>query len=296
MVRRLPPLRSLRAFESAARLLSFARAADELNVTPAAISQQIKLLEDHMGIALFRRSGGVTMTEPAAAALPLLTDAFDRLERAVEHLRIDRDHGPLVVSAPPSFAARWLIPRLENFQNQYPQLDLRLAASTKLVDFETEDVDVAIRYGGGQYGNLHVERLRTEEVVAVANPRQAQSLGQPADLLATILLHNDGMNWDPTYPDWPTWLKNAGIRVEQPLKLRPFGDANLLIQAAISGLGTALVWKTLVAEELAKGRLVALFPAQPLINGYHLVCPPNRLNTPKVAAFRDWMVTQMEAD
>ena len=295
MVRRLPPLRALRAFESAARLMSFARAADELHVTPAAISQQIKLLEDHLGLALFRRSGGVTLTEPAATALPLLSDAFDRLERAVEKLRVDHEHGPLVVSAPPSFAARWLIPRLERFQTLHPDMDLRLAASVKLVNFDTEDVDIAIRYGNGQYGNLHVERLRTETVVAVAHPRLAQSLHQPADLLRATLLHNEGMKWDPTYPDWPSWMKNMGINTDGALKLKSFDDANLLIQAAMAGLGAALVWKTLVSEELEDGRLVALFPAQPLSNAYHLVCPPNRLHSPKVAAFRDWMVTEMSA-
>lgn len=293
MVRRLPPLRSLRAFESAARHLSFARAAEELHVTPAAISQQIKLLEEHLGVALFRRAAGVTLTEPAEAALPLLSDAFDRMERAVERLRVGREHGPLVVSAPPSFAARWLIPRLERFQALHPEVDLRLAASTRLVDFDTEDVDLAIRYGAGRYGALHVERLKAEAVVAVAHPRLAASLRTPADLLAATLLHNEGMNWDPTYPDWPGWLKNAGINLDQPLRLRPFGDANLLIQAAMSGLGAALVWETLVGEELADGRLVALFPAQPLVNAYHLVCPANRLSSPKVAVFRHWILSEV---
>jgi LysR family glycine cleavage system transcriptional activator len=292
MVRRLPPLRSLRAFESAARHLSFARAAEELHVTPAAISQQIKLLEEHLGLALFRRAAGVTLTEPAEAALPLLSDAFDRMERAVERLRMGREHGPLVVSAPPSFAARWLIPRLERFQALHPEIDLRLAASIKLVDFDTEDVDLAIRYGAGHYGPLHVERLKAEAVVAVAHPRLAASLRAPADLLTATLLHNEGMNWDSTYPDWSAWLKNAGVNVDQPLKLRPFGDANLLIQAAMSGLGAALVWQTLVTQEQAEGRLVALFPAQPLVNAYHLVCPPNRLDSPKVAAFRDWIMSE----
>lgn len=295
MVRRLPPLRSLRAFESAARHLSFARAAEELHVTPAAISQQIKLLEEHLGVQLFRRAAGVTLTEPAQAALPLLTESFDRMERAVERMKVGRDHGPLVVSVPPSFAARWLIPRLERFQTRHPDIDLRLAATTRLVDFDTEDVDLAIRYGAGHYGGLHVERLKAEAVVAVAHPRLAASLRDPGDLLTATLLHNEGMNWDPTYPDWPTWLRNVGVAVEQPLKLRPFGDANLLIQAAMSGLGAALVWETLVTEELAEGRLTALFPAQPLVNAYHLVCPASHLPNPKVAAFRDWILSEVEA-
>lgn len=289
MARRLPPLRSLRAFEAAARHLSFARAAEELHVTPAAVSQQIKILEDHLGLALFRRGTGVTLTEPAAAALPLVSDAFDRLERAVDRLRVGQDGGPLVVSAPPSFAARWLIPRLERFQSRHPDIELRLSASTRLVDFDTEDVDVTIRYGGGTYAGLHVERLMAEAVVAVAHPRLAESLRQPADLLGATLLHNEGMNWDPSYPDWPRWLAEAGLAVEAPLRLRPFGDANLVIQAAMAGLGAALVWHSLVTDDLAAGRLVALFPARPLRNAYHLVCPPKHLDRPKVAAFRAWL-------
>lgn len=294
MARRLPPLRALRAFETAARHLSFARAAEELHVTPAAISQQIKALEDHLGVTLFHRANGVTLTEPAAMALPQVSDAFDCLERAVERLRAGRDGGPLVVSTPPSFAARWLIPRLRGFQAVHPDIDLRLAATTKLVDFDTEDVDMAIRYGTGNYAGLHVERLRTETVVAVAHPRLAATLTCPADLLDADLLHNEGMNWDPTYPDWPTWLRLMGVELERPLRLRPFGDASLLIQAAVSGLGAALVWETLVADDLETGHLVALFAAQPLANAYHLVCPPRRLTSPKVAAFRDWIITQAE--
>lgn len=289
MVRRLPPLRSLRAFEAAARHLSFARAAEELHVTPAAISQQIKILEDHLGLALFRRGTKVTLTKPAAAALPLVSDAFDRLERATDRLRVGSDGGPLVLTAPPSFAARWLIPRLERFQARHPDIELRLAASTRLVDFDTEDVDLAIRYGAGHYPGLHVERLKTEAMVAVAHPRLAETVRQPEDLLTATLLHNDGMNWDPTYPDWPRWLAEAGIVAEAPLRLRPFGDANLVIQAAVAGLGAALVWHTLVTEELETGRLVALFPTRPLTNAYHLVCPRKHLDSPKVAAFRDWV-------
>lgn len=300
MARRLPPLRSLRAFEAAARHLSFARAAEELHVTPAAISQQVKILEDHLGLALFRRGTGVTLTEPAAAGLPLVSDAFDRLERAVDRLRAGRDTRPLVVSTPPSFAARWLIPRLERFQARHPDIELRLSASTRLVDFDTEDVDLAIRYGAGLYSGLHVERLKAEAVVAVAHPRLAETLRQPADLLGAMLLHNEGMNWDPTYPDWPRWLAEAGVAETEgaagpPLRLRPFGDANLVIQAAMAGLGAALVWHTLVAEDLESGRLVALFPAQPLTNAYHLVCPRKHLDSPKVAAFRDWVREEADA-
>jgi LysR family glycine cleavage system transcriptional activator len=295
MVRRLPPLRSLRAFEAAARHLSFARAAEELHVTPAAISQQVKLLESHLGVALFRRGAQLTLTEAAAAALPLVSDSFDLMERAVERLRQGRDHGPLVVSAPPSFAARWLIPRLGRFQERYPEIDLRLSASTRLVDFATEDVDLAIRYGAGRYAGLRVERLKAEEVVPVATPHLAERLKQVADLLEVPLLHNSALDWDTTFPTWPVWLANAGVAVPPGLKARVFDDFNLVLQAVLAGLGVALVWRTLVADELTAGRLVPLFAAQPLVNAYHLVCPPKHLENPKVAAFRAWVMEEAGA-
>lgn len=295
MARRLPPLRSLRAFEAAARHLSFARAADELHVTPAAISQQVKLLESHLGVALFRRGAQLSLTEAAAAALPLVSDGFDLLERSVERLRQGRDHGPLVVSSSPSFAARWLIPRMARFQERHPEIDLRLSASIRLVDFDTEDVDLAIRYGSGRYPGLHVERLKAEEVVPVANAALAQRLSSAADLLEVPLLHNSAMDWDTTFPTWPAWLANAGVAVPPGLKPRVFDDFNLVLQAVLAGLGVALMWRTLLVDELNAGRLVPLFPAQPLTNAYHLVCPPKHLDNPKVAAFRDWMMEEVEA-
>jgi LysR family glycine cleavage system transcriptional activator len=294
-MRRLPPLRALRAFEAAARHLSFARAADELHVTPAAISQQVKSLEAHLGVALFHRTPHLALTAAAAAALPMLGEAFDRLERGVERLQAGRDGGPLVVSAPPSFAARWLIPRLDGFQAAHPSIELRLATSTRLVDFETEDVDLAIRYGPGHYPGLSVERLKSEAAVVVVHPRLAENLIHPADLAQAVLLHNEAMDWDPTWPDWPNWLRQAGIEPPDRLRLRPFGDANLVIQAAMAGLGAALVWETLVTEELDSGRLVALFPSQPLANAYHLVAPPGRLDSPKVAAFMEWIRREAQA-
>jgi LysR family glycine cleavage system transcriptional activator len=289
MARRLPPLRSLRAFEAAARHLSFARAAEELHVTPAAISQQVKILEQHLGVALFRRGAQLALTEAAAAALPLVSDSFDLMERAVEKLRSGRESGPLVVSAPPAFAARWLIPRLGRFQTRHPDIDLRLSASIRLVNFDTEDVDLAIRYGGGHYPGLHVECLKAEEVVPVAAPQVAEKLRDVRDLLGVTLLHNTAIDWDNTYPTWPAWLANAGVAVPANVKPRCFDDFNLVLQAVLAGLGAALVWRTLVAEEIASGRVVPLFPAQPLVNAYHLVCPPKHLDNPKVAAFRDWV-------
>lgn len=296
MARRLPPLRSLRAFEAAARHLSFARAADELHVTPAAVSQQIKILEQHLGLPLFRRGTHLSLTEAAAAALPLVSDSFDRMERAVERLRQGRECGPLVLSCSPAFAARWLIPRLSSFQAQHPEIDLRLSASTRLVDFDTEDVDIAVRYGPGRYPGLHVERLKTEEIVPVAIPSVAAGLKNPVDLVSAPRLHNSAMDWDPTFPNWQKWLADRGVPGADKVKPRNFDDFNLVVQATLAGLGVALAWRTLMGAEMADGRLVALCEAVPLSNAYYLVCPTKGLDNPKLAAFRTWILTEAEAE
>lgn len=292
MRNRLPPLRALQAFEAAARHLSFARAAEELFVTPAAISQQIKLLEDRLGGALFRRGARLSLTPQAAEAAEALTEAFDRLARAADRLVPENLDRPLVVSAPPAFASRWLVPRLDRFQARHPEIELHVSATLRLVDLEREGVDVAIRYGGGHYPGLHVERLRLEEVVAVAAPRLAAPLSHPSDLCEAILLVNASMGWDPSFPDWPTWLAEMSVTPEHPPRLRPFGDAGLVVEAALAGLGVALVWRTLVSAELESGRLVALFPGRPLASAYHLVCPPKHLERPSLQAFRAWLMEE----
>jgi LysR family glycine cleavage system transcriptional activator len=289
---RLPPLRALRAFEAAARHLSFARAAEELFVTPAAISQQIKQLEDSLGVVLFRRGARLALEPHAEEAALALTDAFRRLGRAAEMLVPDDAARPLVVSAPPAFASRWLVPRLERFQAQHPEIELHLSSTLRLVDLEREGVDLAIRYGSGRYPGLLVERLRLEEVVAVSAPRLAEDLHMPADLCEVHLLVNQTMGWDPDFPDWPRWLAEAGVVPPRPLRLRPFGDAALVIEAALAGLGVALVWRTLVSGELASGRLVALFPGRPLSSAYHLVTAPSRRERPSLRIFRDWVMAE----
>lgn len=289
MRRRLPPLRALHAFEAAARHLSFARAADELGVTPAAISQQIKQLEDVLGTPLFHRGARLSLTRSAALAAGEISDAFDRLAAAVGRLAPEGPSRPLVVSAPPAFASRWLVPRLARFQAANPDIDLHLSATQRLVNLEREGVDVAIRYGSGRYPGLLVERLRLEEVVAVAAPRLAEGLREPADLTRATLLVNEFMGWDPDFPTWPRWLAEMGVPGGGALRLRPFGDASLVVEAALAGLGAALVWRTLVSAELADGRLAALFPGRPLASAYHLVCLPDRAATASIRAFRDWI-------
>jgi LysR family glycine cleavage system transcriptional activator len=296
MSERLLPLRALLAFEAVARHRSFARAAAELHVTPGAVSQQIKLLEEHLGIALFERGRQLRLTTAAAAVVRPLHSALETLRVVSRQLRSHAGERVLVVSVAPSFASRWLIPRLERFNQRCPDVELRLLATRRTVDFATENVDVAVRYGAGHYPGLHVERLRCETVVAVAHPRLAATIREPADLAAATLLHNAGMSWDPTFPDWPAWLAASGVVPRRALRLREFEEANFLIEAALAGLGVALAWKTLVAVDLAAGRLVALFEERPLSNAYHFVCPPEYLPRPDVAAFRQWLADETKVD
>jgi len=295
MSRRLPTLTAVRAFEAAARHLSFARAAEELHVTPAAISQQIKLLEDYVGQPLFRRGKTLAISEAAQAVLPQITEAFDQLEKAMDHLRPGDASGPLVVSTPPTFAARWLVPRLDDFQNRHPEIELRLLATRRLVDFAMEDVDVAVRFGAGPFPGLHAEPLMQESIVPVASPAVAKHIQVPADLLNNTLLHDESHEWDPAFPDWETWLLSLGVQFDKPPRIRYFGDTNLSIQAAMSGLGVTLVWHSLVVDELRNGRLVQLFgQALATKQRYHLLTTPSRLNLPKVIAFREWLLDQTQ--
>ena len=286
-------LTALRAFESAARQLSFARAAEELHVTPAAISQQIKQLEEYLGLTLFRRGKTLTLSTPASISLPLLTEAFDQMERAVGCLRSNKDDGPLVISVPPTFAARWLVSRLDDFQIKHPDIELHLQATKRLVDLTAEDVDAAVRFGAGPYLGLHAERLMPEAIVPVATPELASGIKTTADLVGCTLLHDESHAWDPCFPDWDTWLTSLGVALPEPLRIRRFDDNNLIIQAVNAGLGVALCWRSLVADDLQSGRLVHLFgDSLPTNHGYHLVMPPHRLGVPKIAAFRTWLLEQ----
>jgi len=295
MTRRLPPLRSLRAFEAAGRHLSFVRAADELGVTPAAISQQIKLLEEWVGQPLFNRDHTLSLTQSAQVVFPLLGESFDKLEQACGQLKISQNNKCMVVSTPHAFAARWLLPRLDRFQAKHPNVEVRLSATARLVDFATEDVDLAIRYGPGTYPGLFSERLKVEEAVAVSSPKLAGQIKSPADLLTVTLLRNDAMFWDPSFPDWASWLKSANLDPALAT-IRSYGEeASLVIQAAIEGLGVALICRTLVADELERGRLSIVMPGWELSNAYHFVCPQRNLNLASVTAFRDWIKTEMES-
>ena len=226
-------------------------------------------------MALFQRGKTLALSELVNASLPTLTEAFDQLERAFGRFRVGNDNSPLVVSAPPTFAARWLIGRLDDFQTRYPEIELRLLATRRLVDFNVEDVDVAVRFVSGPFTGLHAERLMPESIIPVAAPKLVESIKSPA------------------FPDWDTWLTSFVVTVASSLRIRRFGNTNLVIQAVTAGLGVALAWYSLVADDLHTGKLVRLFSSMlPTSHGYHLVAPTNHLSRPKVAAFREWLHDQ----
>lgn len=292
MARHLPPLNALRFFEAAARHRSFVRAAEELHVTPAAVSQQIKLLEDYLGVSLFKRGRTLVLNESAHDALHLVSDAFDQLERAMLRVHSGSIAGPLNVSTPPVFAARWLIPRMGDFYARYPDVEIHLLATRRIVDFSMEEVDVAIRFGSGPHPGLIVENLMPEVIVPVAAPGLAATIQTPDDLVHANLIEDDWHIMRGAFPEWKALLATLGV-VDVPLNIRRFGDADLAIQAAINGLGITLTWQSLVLNDLKSGRLVrVLNHSLPTDLSYQLVMPKNKAVLGKVSAFRAWLFEQ----
>ena len=294
--RRLPPLNALRAFEAAARHLNFSRAADELSVTPGAVSQQIQNLEDYVGAALFKRTPrGLLLTDSAQMALPALREAFDRLAEAAALLTAAVDGRRLTLTAAPSFAAKWLVPRLGNFEAAYPQVDVWLSADMDLVDFGAGDVDLAIRYGAGPYPGLEAIRLMSETVVPVISPELAAAnpINAPADLARHILLHDGSPDADDSCPDWSMWLAARGVKGFDANRGPRFNQSSLVIEAAVGGRGVALAKRTLAQDDLDAGRLIVPMPIATSVDfAYFLVHPKAKGRLPQVKAFVSWLTTE----
>jgi LysR family glycine cleavage system transcriptional activator len=307
---RLPPLNALRAFEVAARHLSFAMAAKELHVTPAAISHQVKGLEEHLGHRLFRRlKRGLELTRPGQILLPKLSEGFARLGDAIEEMRDLDEEGSLAVSAATSLASRWLTPRLHRFVSAHPDLDVRIHASTRLIDPKKgdpaggdgdpasplEDADVAIRFGTGDYPGYRVDKLMTVAVTPMCSPRLLEgrrALRLPADLAQQVLIH-DNVTYDDGSALWPTWLAAAGMPgLDSSHGLR-FSHAMLALEAAADGMGVALSMPVLAGADLASGRLVAPFALSvPLKFAYYIVSAADTAERADVVAFRDWLLAE----
>ena len=295
----LPPLSALRAFEAAARHVSFSKAADELNVTPAAVSHQIHALEQDLGVRLFHRlNRSIELTASAQMLLPGLTEAFAGIQSSVRRLRAHNDTGTLTVTASPSFAANWLVLRLHRFQDLCPQIDVRISATDELVELTKGDFDVAVRYGTGRYPGLDVELLFTNEVFPACSPQLLTAgppLRTPDDLSLHNLIHDQAIERDPLVPTWPMWLKAAGVKNIPAAGGLRFNNIHLALDAAIAGHGVVLAYSTIAAADLAAGRLVRLFSlALPDQFAYYIVTAPGALERPKVTAFRNWL--RREAD
>lgn len=296
MPRRLPSLSGLRAFEAAGRHLSVKDAAAELGVTPGAVSQQLKRLEEELGVALFeRRANGIVLTYDGLDYLDVVRGAFARIAEATALLRPSPDVDAITISTLPSFAIKWLVPRLGRFQASDPGFDVRITTSSQLVDFEREGIDAAIRHGLGHYAGLRSWLLLPEALIPVCSPklieRQNNPLRRAEDLAHHVLLH------DSNNREWSMWLNAAGVRGVNPNRGPTFSDSGLLLQAAIAGQGVAISRPALIAQDVAEGRLVVPFSlALPSELAYYFVCPERSADSPRIARFRDWLLEEAASD
>lgn len=293
-MRRLPPLNPLRVFEAAARFESFNRAAEHLHVTASAVSHQIKTLEQYLGVELFRRSvRRVTLTETGRGYLPPIRDALEQIGTATEQVLQRSGRTILTVSSAPAFANGWLVPRLAEFQLRHPEIEVRLEAGVHLTDFDTSDVDVCVRYSArDEFPGLHAYPLFREELVPVCSPEFAREnrIERPEDLRRLRLLHSY-----MRMGQWRSWLEAAGVGDIDPEAGQRFEDNNMSLEAAVSGLGIAIVNRPLVERHLRTGRVVAPFDLSYCSEYlFHVVYPPAAEHDPKVVAFRDWALGLVE--
>ena len=299
---RLPPLNALRAFEAAARRLSFTKAAEELNVTPGAISQQIRQLEEFAGAPLFRRTGRqVFLTDMGQAALPLLTASFEQMTEAVHMMRAPQRRNRLMVSSAPSFAAKWLAHRLDGFQAQFPDAEIWISADLALVDFSGPDIDLAVRYGPGDYEGLRVDKLMSESVLPVCAPSLLEgenAIRKPEDLTDHVLLHDESPERDPSCPDWTNWLAARTVKGVNSARGPRFNQSALVVEAAVAGRGVALAKRAIAAGDLEEGRLVAPFADGSADIGfaYWIVWPRGRTQSQIARAFIKWLKEEAESE
>jgi LysR family glycine cleavage system transcriptional activator len=289
---RLPSIAALHAFEAAARLANLTRAAEELNLTQGAVSHRIRELESTLDTTLFvRKARGLELTEAGAAYLPYAREALERLRAGRDAIARRGRGSVLTVSLSPNFAAKWLVPRIGAFAASHPDIDLRIGAAARHVDFAVDDIDVAIRHGTGDWPHLHVTRLCSEEILPVAAPRLVPApLSGASDLLGHTLLH------DKERAAWRRWLAAFGVdagSLEESERGPVFSDTHLAIDAAVAGQGIALARSALVALDLSAGRLIRpVAEALPASFSYWIVCPRPDVERPSIAAFRAWLLEQ----
>jgi LysR family glycine cleavage system transcriptional activator len=307
---RLPPLNALRAFEAAARHLSFKKAAKELHVTPGAVSHQIKVLEEHIGSPLFRRlTRALELTSDAHQMLPKVREGLESLTAAVDRVRSRELEKSLTVIAPPNFAARWLVPRLSRFTLTHPNLELHVASRPSMIDGREMMVPpepvadargdsplVMIRFGNGRYIGSLVDEVFSAKYVPVCSPRLLTGehpLKTPEDLRYHTLLHDDTVVEEGARPSWADWLAAVGVTGIDITRGPHFSDASLAFEAAVEGMGVTLAMKPLVRSEIESGRLVVPFDiTAPASYAYYLVTPEANITNPAAADFRKWLLTE----
>ncbi len=299
MLRHIPGLRALKAFDASARHLNFTRAAHELNVTPAAVSHQIKELEDAVGMQLFQRtSRHMQLTRQGEILKPAISEALEGLTRALQRIRQSENPTQVRVTVSPSLAAKWLVPRLDRFLDTMPGADVRIDVSPEPPDFDREDVDVAIRFGDGIFPGLQVDKLFHEMVFPVCSPdllKGAKPLREPRDLLQFTLIHLDWEAQGAVWPNWRMWMKAAGVKDFNDTRGLHFSQTSLALEAALDGHGVALGETTLAADDLASGRLVKPFELalrSPAQFGYHLITRRDNADRPMTKAFRNWILAE----
>ncbi|MFK7836414.1 MAG: transcriptional regulator GcvA [Sulfitobacter sp.] len=290
----LPPLTALRAFDAAARHMSFARAADELNVTPAALSFQIKSLEEHLGAPLFRRlNRAVELTDAGRALAPDAKVAFETLTNGWRAAQRAQDHQSLTVTAGPAFTAKWLAPRLFEFAQEHPEIELRFSASLRRMDFMRDNIDVAIRFGMGPDDGVYTLPLAQEWITPVMLPELAARFPTPESLRDAVLIVDESIDFLRPEPNWAAW--SAAMQIDPLVASGPrFSQADHAIDAALAGIGVALGRRALVIKDLAEGRLVAPY-GKALNTGarFRFLCPEGAETRPQVAAFRDWILREI---
>lgn len=287
-MRKLPPLATLRAFEAAARHLSFKRAAEELAVTPTAISHQIRLLEETLGQQLFeRRTRCVIMTPAAQTLYTPLRDSFDAIVQAVERVSAIKAASTVTLTATTVFTSKWLAPRVASFRERFPGINLRLLASEDVIDLRSGAADIAVRYGAGTYPGCRSQLLFQEMFAPVCSPHL--NVRTPADLEGHALIHSEWRQQDESTPTWQRWYVEAGLPYQRAGSDVVFTDETHAIQAAVAGQGIALAGVTLVADELTAGNLSVPFGPMLTGRGFYLVIPDNHLDDGNVEAVREWL-------
>lgn len=294
-------LNALRAFEASARHRSFSAAAEELHVTPAAVGQLVRTLEDWLGTALFVRGGSgrarLVVTAAAGRALPDIRAGLASLSLGLERLKEASAQGVLTVTVSPAFAAKWLLPRIEQFQTACPDTDVRLDTNLKPVDFAAQQIDIGVRYGPGAWPGLVAEKLMDEEIYPVCSPQLLSERGrfqQPCDLTRETLIHDLSMDSHTGFPSWDEWLRRAGMTDVNTARGMKINNSAAVLQAAIDGQGIALARSVMARDDVASGRLVRLFPnidfASPL--AYFIVYRAESQSLPRLVAFRDWLLSE----